>query len=138
MPTRNTTYRARKATHHDGLRGEGHFVVFASSKGWDVYRGLDGHTPYDFIVDDGERLLRVEVKWIGSVQHGHGNHYYCTATKLNRSNYDYLYVATPHGHYWIPAEACPKDTLSLKVQGTEDMYERNISNPGKYEAYRVQ
>lgn len=115
--------------------GEARFIEWASQQGWDLYRGLDGHTPCDYIADTGEKLLRVEVKRMESEQSTQGNYYYVTATKLNRVNFDYLFASTPVGDFWIPADKCPQVTLSIKVTGGH--YERNITAPGKYEVYRV-
>lgn len=121
--------------HQTGMIGEGRFIAWASAQGWDLYRGLDGHTRCDYIVDDGERLFRAEIKRIESEQHTHRNYYYVTATKLDTSKFDFLFVSTPIGDFWIPAEECPKATLSIKVVGTE--YMRNITNPGKYERFMI-
>lgn len=124
-----------RGSHHVGMVGEGHFIAFASGRGWDVFRGLDGHTACDYIVDTHERLIRVEVKRIEAVQKSDKGYYYCTVTKLDTDRFDYLFVSTPQGNYWIPAEKCPKNTLSLKQEG--EKYQRNITRPGKYEVYRV-
>ena len=128
--------RLNHQTHHDGMLGEAHFIAFASRRGWEVYRGMDGHTRCDYVVDVGGRLLRVEVKWIAAEQHSHKNYWYVTATKFKTSKFDYLFAATPYGCYWIPKEVCPKQTLSIKVPGAP--YQRKISRPGKYEVYRVE
>ena len=122
--------------HQTGLIGETRFIQWASEQGWQIYRGLDGHTPCDYIVDTGSDLIRVEVKRMESEQHTEKNYYYVTATKLNVDRFDYLFASTPVGDYWIPADVCPKATLSIKVFGGE--YKRNITNPGKWEPYRVQ
>lgn len=122
-------------SHHKGMIGEGRFIAWAALQGWHLYRGVDGHTPCDYIVDTGERLLKVEVKFIASEQASQKNYYYLTCTKLETARFDYLFVATPNHAYWIPASDCPMRTLSLKVVGGH--YERNITRPGKYEPYRV-
>lgn len=110
--------------------GEGRFIAFASHQGWHLYRGVSGHTPCDFVLEgeDG-RLIRVEVKRIESVQVDERGRRYVTATKMKRKNFDYLFVSTPHGDYWIPARDCPEQTISIRAEG-----------PGvrdKYAAYRV-
>jgi hypothetical protein len=122
--------------HQTGMVGEGRFITWASAQGWDLYRGLDGHTRCDYIVDDGERMFRVEVKRMESEQRSEQNYYYVTATKLETSRFDYLFASTPVGDYFIPASVCPKSTLTIKVVGGE--YQRNITAPGKWEQYRVQ
>lgn len=124
-----------RRSHHVGMVGEGRFIAWASEQGWHLYRGLDGHTPCDFIVDTGERLMRVEVKRVEAVQASQRNYYYVTATKMDSKRYDALFISTPTGDYFIPAEDGPTQTISIKQVGGE--YERNITAPGKYEAYRV-
>jgi hypothetical protein len=125
-----------RESHLTGLIGDGDFVRWSAYMGYHVYKGLDGHTPSDYIVDDGNGLLRVEVKRIEAVQHAHNNHYYVTATKLDTDRFDYIFVSTEVGCYWIPSSDCPKATLSIKVTG--DDYVRNIQRPGKYEKYKVE
>jgi len=122
--------------HQTGMVGEGKFIAWASTQGWDLYRGLDGHTRCDYIVDDGEKLFKVEIKRMESEQKTHRNYYYVTATKLDTSKFDFLFASTPVGDYFIPADKCPSKTLSIKVVGGE--YERNITAKGKYEEYRVE
>lgn len=122
-------------THLTGLIGEARFIEFACKQGWYLYRGVDGHTPCDFIADTGECLLRVEVKRLESVQRTDGNYYYCCMTKFDSSRFDYVFVSTPNGDYWIPAEACPRGTLSIKHRG--EIRTRTVYRPGKYEGYLV-
>jgi len=122
--------------HQTGMIGEGRFIAWASAQGWDLYRGLDGHTRCDYIVDRDGILARVEVKRMESEQRSERNYYYVTATKLDTSRFDYLFASTPVGDYFIPADDCPVNTLSIKVVGGE--YDRNITAPGKYERYKVQ
>lgn len=131
----NTQPHSGRASHHIGMVGEGRFISWASSQGWHIYRGLDGHTPCDFVVDNGERLLRVEVKRLQTVQRTHNNYYYITATKLNSNNFDFIFVSTPEVDYWIPAEECPFKTLSIKQHGSE--YKRSINAEGKYERFII-
>jgi PD-(D/E)XK endonuclease len=127
---------SRQSSHMEGLVGEAKFIGFAAAQGWHIFRGMDGHERYDYVVDTGTHLYRVEVKSSSSVQASHRNYYYVTASKLNDVEYDYLFYATPDGDYWIPRAAVPSRTLSLKQVG--GVYKRNITAPGKYEQYRVQ
>jgi len=122
--------------HQTGMIGEGRFIAWASAQGWDLYRGLDGHTRFDYVVDMNGELKRVEIKRMESEQRSERNYYYVTATKLDTSKFDYLFASTPVGDYFIPADVCPRSTLTIKVVGGE--YERNITNPGKWERYKVQ
>ena len=49
------------SSHLIGLIGEAKFIEFAAKQGWHIFRGLDGHERYDYVVDTGDELLRVEV-----------------------------------------------------------------------------
>lgn len=125
---------AGQVSHATGMIGEGRFVAWASSQGWHLYRGMDGHTPCDYIADTGSGLIRVEVKCIEAVQKAAYNFYYCTCTKIDRNKFDFLFISTPSGDYWIPASEVPV-TLSIKQRG--EVYEGSRSAPGKYEKYLV-
>jgi hypothetical protein len=118
-----------------GLEGEGRFITYAATMGWHVFKGMSGHEPFDYVIQMDGDLHRVEVKRISSVQKTQRNYYYVTATKMDSKNFDWLFVATDDGDYFIPASECPTQTLSIKQVGGE--YERNITAPGKYEVFRV-
>ncbi len=115
--------------------GDSDFLAFAAGHGWHVYKGFNGHEPCDYVVDTGTEVLKVEVKRIESLQQSERNYYYCLVTKYDYKKFDYMFVSTPTGSYWIPASECPRDTLSIKQVGGE--YQRNITRPGKYEVHRV-
>jgi hypothetical protein len=93
-------------SHMTGMEGMGRFIVFASRQGWHIYESVDGHAPCDCIVDTAGGLIRVEVKRIASMQKcsNHDTHYYYTATKLATKKFDYLFISTPQGDYFIPAQ----------------------------------
>lgn len=118
-----------------GMTGDAAFIRYAARQGWTIYKGFNGHEPCDYVVDDGDRLVRVEVKRIESVQQSQRNFYYVLVTKYEAKRFDYMFVSTPSGDYYIPASECPKDTLSIKQVGGK--YARNITRPGKYEVFRV-
>ena len=118
-----------------GMTGDAAFISYAARNGWHIYKGFNGHEPCDYVVDTGTGLLKVEVKRVESLQKSDRNYYYCLITKFDSKRFDYLFVSTPTGDYWIPASDCPKDTLSIKQVGGE--YQRNINKPGKYEVFRV-
>jgi hypothetical protein len=125
-----------RTSHLVGIAGEADFIKWASQQKFHVYKGFDGHTPADYILDNGTNLLRTEVKRIEAVQHSHNNYYYVTATGLHHKDFDYLFVSTPLSCYWIPQQDCPDQTISIKVVG--DDYQRNIKSPGKYDKYKVE
>ena len=118
-----------------GMIGDADFIRFAASNDWTIYKGFEGHEPVDYIAEIDKELVRVEVKRVEAVQLTQRNYYYTTVTKFNRKKFDYMFVSTPQGLYWIPASACPKDTLAIKHVG--EHYDRNITRAGKYEVYRV-
>jgi len=122
-------------TFQVGMSGDGEFIKYAAFMGWEIYKGFNGHEPVDYVVDTGTRLIKVEVKRLESTQISCRNYYYCVVTKFDKKKFDYMFVSTPERNYFIPAEFCPKDTLSIKQTGTE--YQRNITRPGKYEVYCV-
>lgn len=127
-----------KAKGYDtGVIGEADFLKYAASRGWSTFKGFHGHEPYDYILDDGDMLHRVEVKRIESLQFTQKNYYYMTVTKFDAKRFDFMFISTPQGCYMIPSSECPKDTLSIKQQGARSDYERNITAPGKYEVWRV-
>jgi hypothetical protein len=86
------------------------------SAGCDVYLPV-GHSPdIDFIADDGERLIKVQVKTCGYVEKGRwavsictrgGNRSWTGVTKyFCATRCDELFVVTVDGRRWrIPAEA---------------------------------
>ena len=125
-----------RTSHLVGMTGDADFIKWCAFQRYQLYKGFDGHTPADYVVDTGSSLERVEVKRIESVQHAHNNHYYVTATGLHTKEFDYLFVSTPMGCYWIPVTDCPEQTISIKVVGDE--YQRNITKKGKYEKYKVE
>lgn len=125
-----------RTSHLVGMVGDGDFIRWCAFNGYNMYKGFDGHTPCDYILDTGDSLLRVEVKRIEAVQHTNSNYYYITITNLKTRNFDYLFVSTKSGCYLIPASDCPEQTLSIKVVGDE--YKRNIDKPGKYNKYKVE
>ena len=125
-------------SHSVGMVGEGEFIAWASNQGWHLYRGMDGHTPCDFVADTGHGLVRVEVKRCETPLLSDKNYYYHMLTKLCTDRFDRLFVSTPHGAYWIPAAEVPGTALNIKVVGPEEMYVRNITKPGKWHDYRVE
>lgn len=120
-----------------GMTGDADFISYAASMGWSIYKGFNGHEPVDYVVETEKGLVKVEVKRVESTQITDNNHYYVTVTKFNSKKFDYMFVSTPQGCYFIPASQCPKDTLSIKLFMDPEYYDRKITKPGKYEVYRV-
>ena len=117
-----------RLSHHKGIVGEGRFICWAASKGWHIYKGFDGHAPVDFIADNGTELVRVEVKRVQSVQEDERGRRYVTTTRMNKC-FDYVFLSTPTGDYWIPAADCGQQTISIRVDGP--------SSRDKYAAFKV-
>jgi len=136
MGTKSNAQTTDRTSHFIGMIGEADLIRWAAHHGYHVYKGFDGHTPADYILDMDGELFRLEAKRIESVQHLHNNYYYVTVTHLRTDSFDYIFVSTEQGCYLIPSSECPKSTLSIKVEGDE--YERNITRSGKYEKYKVE
>lgn len=98
---------------HTGLIGEGHFIAWAASQSWGVYKALDASAPYDFIVDTGESLLRVEVKRAETLSK---TGYYYADPKLDTraDRFDFIFISTPEACWWIPRVSCSTWQLALK------------------------
>lgn len=89
-----------------GLWAEGLFLAHAGERGWWAYKGLQGHEPCDFIVImDDDTLARVEVRGSVSAQRRDNTNYHAVLSKLDRQKFDFLFVATPDGCFWIPRHA---------------------------------
>lgn len=111
-----------------GIIGEARFAAFAAGMGWLIYKGFSGWEPYDFIIDTHTGLSRVEVKRIESrtTFSKSPGHITYQLVRLPTHRFDYLFVSTPTGDYFIPSADVPKGTLSISTGGT-----------GKYEVHRV-
>ena len=120
-----------RSSHFSGLIAEGRFIEFAATNEWPIYRGVDGHEPCDYVIDMGGELVRVEVKGCWQIYNypsqGKGL-YYFTVTKIQTKKFDWIFVVTPQGHYWVPSGVCPT-SLSIAVRGT--------TSRSKWEAYRI-
>lgn len=117
--------------HLKGLVGEGRFISYAATQGWEVFRSLEGHSSCDFVIIDADRILwRVEVKCCRSLQRNQGNQWATIVTKFDLDRFDYIFVSTEAGDYLIPAADCPKHTLAIRQE--------NVSGrPAKYDKYLV-
>ncbi len=123
--------RGSRHGHFIGLIAEARFIEWAAGNQWPLFRGFDGHEPYDFVVDMDGVLAKVEVKgaWQQYDYSSQGNgRYFFTVTKIKTKKFDWLFAVTPQGNYWVPSEVCPT-SLSIGVHGT--------TSRSKWEAYRV-
>jgi hypothetical protein len=95
---------SRLSTHQYsvGQWAEGKFLSWSGLQGWWAYKGVQGHEPCDYIVDTGPRILRVEVKGSIKTQRRDKTDYHAVINKMDKQKFDYLFVATPDGIFWIP------------------------------------
>jgi hypothetical protein len=118
------------------MRGVAAFINYAASQGWELWQEFTGRESVDFIAGTPDGLKKVEVKCVATVQQAHGNYYYVTIVDFDRQKFDFCFVNTPDGDYFIPSEAMPKQCLSIKKSMPADKYQRKITKGGKYERYR--
>lgn len=96
--------------------GVGAAIAWFMGHGYDVCVPLSESQPYDLVVDDGERLQRVQVKTTTAKSpYGRyhvelrtlgGNQSYHTVKHFDSSRIDLLFVLTDEGdRYVIPAES---------------------------------
>lgn len=114
------------STVRTGMLGTGVFTQYAALQGWQLWQEYTGKNTCDFIADTPDGLIRVEVKASVSQQNAHKNYYYTVIGDFNADKFDYLFVYTTTGCYWIPSSELPDQNLSIKA----DL-------KGKYERYKV-
>jgi hypothetical protein len=119
----DTIWRANP--REQGLLGFVDAIAYFGGIGWSVSVPLIDSQPYDLVVDDGERLQRVQVKtttyrspfgvYIVSLATRGGNQSFHTSKDFDPSGSDLLYVLTDDRHrYLIPTEQVSSRTsLSL-------------------------
>ncbi|WP_052664418.1 group I intron-associated PD-(D/E)XK endonuclease [Nitriliruptor alkaliphilus] len=115
----------RRNPREQGLIGLTDAVAWFGRQGWSISLPLIDSQPYDLIVDDGERLQRVQVKtttyrspygvFVVSLATRGGNQSFHTAKAFDRSSCELLYVLTDAGdRYLIPTSVIRSaNTLSL-------------------------
>jgi hypothetical protein len=82
---------------------EAAFETFAASQNWSIYPGRTGKESCDYIVDADGELLRVEVKYAGAA----------TSPKVASEKFNFVFVFTDHGNYWIPANGIATASLHI-------------------------
>ncbi len=94
--------------------GLGDAIAWFVSTGWTVSIPLVDNQGYDLVVDDGERLLRVQVKtstcrtpaggWAVELRTNGGNRSRSTSSPFDPGSCDLLYVLTDGGRWLIPSD----------------------------------
>ena len=92
-------------THQLGNIAVGNAHAFFTRQGWMVASLLNDTKEYDCIVDTGEQVAKVQIKYT-NVKCFKTNHYIASIGNAKKSNqecdYDYLYILTSSGDsYWI-------------------------------------
>jgi hypothetical protein len=105
----------RRNPREQGLLGLTDAIGWFGAQGWSVSLPLIDSQPYDLIVDDGQRLHRVQVKtttyrprgrFIVQLATRGGNRSFHTSKDFDPASCDLLYVLTDAGErYLIPADA---------------------------------
>jgi hypothetical protein len=99
-------------------------VFTFTSMGFDVAIPLTESAPYDLVVDDGERLVRVQCKFMGGNQvdlrriHSNAQGYVVKRTALG--SYDWLYVLKADGKEYLLKE-CLADRRSVSPQSIHQL-----------------
>lgn len=123
----DTLWRANP--REQGLLGLTDAIAFFGARGWSVSLPLIDSQPYDLVVDDGERLHRVQVKtttyrrrtgrFVVALATSGGNQSFHTKKRFESSSCDLLYVLTDErSRYVIPTHAitaASELTLGAKV-----------------------
>lgn len=115
--------------NHKGCFAEYEFATRCLKKGFSPSFPLLDSSPYDLIIDDGNRLFKIQVKYT-SVKRKDGNQYTVTISPKNAkgkyevTDVDYyaIYVKQFDGFFVIPN----RDGFPAKI---------HLSNKGKYSKY---
>lgn len=91
-----------------GNMGEAMFLATASQKGLIVSQPFGDCAPYDFIVDNGKELIKVQVKAANEVTSDRSFSFFCkhgsNRTPYNKNDFDYMacYLVGLNMWYIIP------------------------------------
>lgn len=113
-------------TKTQGNVGLGRCIAFATALGYVVSLPLNDAQAYDLIVDNGDKLLRVQVKTSRCLAESGGYRVDLKSSSVYTYKHfdtklcDYLFVVTDDGsEYWIPSE---KITVKTQITVGADKY----------------
>lgn len=120
-------------TTHKGNVGQAAAVLDALNRGYLVSIPLEG-APYDLIVDTGNRLLRVQVKYSCSsdgslaVRFTTVPRYGGERNRYTSAEVDYIAACdgTTQKVYWIPIEATESDSMTLRLDPPKNGQKKGI------------
>ena len=139
--TRNSETGQVRDTKHWGELGELAFIMKTASLGITASKPFGDRRPYDFLVEHGQRLSRVQVKSVFTRQPGRYGYSICVSQHgyhKKRATYtaaqiDFIaaYVAPHDAWYVIPLDAlCGRQFVRLYPAG------KKRSHAGLFEKYR--
>jgi hypothetical protein len=133
-------YKTKKDSKRWGELGELAFVLKSTSVGVTASRPFGDRKPYDFLVEGGRRLFRVQVKAVFTAQKGHRGYSIATCQHhlkgraiYTSEDIDFIagYVAPYDTWYLIPVDAVGnRKFIRLYPQGIK------MQGAGLYEHYR--
>jgi PD-(D/E)XK nuclease superfamily protein len=128
------------ASRH-GEVGELAFVLKTTSLGFNPSRPYGARLPYDFLLDCGSRVLRIQVKSVFTNRSGHPNRFHVNVCQINRSrsvaynvadiDFIVVYVAPLDTWYVLPV----KSLLGRKAINVYPIG-KTRKNGGCFEIYR--
>ena len=113
------------------------FMVLMREMGYTVCKPMSHHSRYDFIIDMGDDMKRVQVKCTNYITKGSNGAYLChsyTQRKKRRylsSEIDFIAIYIPPHDAWymIPVNEIKSEDVK--------MYPHKIDSRGQYEKYRI-
>lgn len=117
-----------KNTRYQGNAGLGAAIAYYTMIGYDVSLPLTDSTYYDLIIDDGDRLYKVQCKtasykspygsYVVTMATQGGNQSYNYVKAFDASRLDFVFILTSDGRWYnIPSEAA---NVSTKLTLSED------------------
>ena len=113
------------------------FMVLFRQKGYIVSKPMSHHSRYDFIIDSGNEMKRVQVKSTSSLlkdKNCYMCHSYTQKSKIRYSSFDIdfvaMYVDPYDAWYMIPIESISSENIKV--------YPHRAYLRSKYEKYRIQ
>jgi hypothetical protein len=97
-----------RLTQRKGDTATSRAIFTFTSMGFDVSIPLTESAPYDLVVDDGERLVRVQCKYMGGTQvdlrNIHSNAQGYVVKRVPAGSYDWLYILKADGKEYLLKE----------------------------------